>query len=120
MFRFLATAVLLGSLGLSGCTATRSGDPRFEHEDVPESFERAQSIENEALKLVSNGNRTRHPGRRREFFSRAIHLLQEARQLYEDELVEKKGTPERQRTIEVEMDRISDQIAKLHKDRPAE
>ena len=43
-----------------------------------------------------------------------------ARQLYEDELMNKKGNHERQRTIESEMDRISDQIAKLHKDRPAQ
>ena len=110
--------VLLGALALSGCASGR-GDPRWENEDVPESFLRAQDMENEALKLVSNANKTRHSGRRREFFSRAIYMLQEARQLYENELVGNKGTHELQRTIEREMDRISDDIARLHADRPA-
>lgn len=120
MFRFVAIAVLLGAVGLSGCASNQSGDLRFEHEDVPDSFLRAREFENESLKLVASGNRTRHTGRRREFFNRAISLLREARQLYEDELVYRKSNDERQRTIEFEMDRISDRIAALYKDRPVQ
>jgi hypothetical protein len=120
VFRNAAIVSLLTAFALSGCAAPENKDPRFDHVDVPDSFLHARDLENEALKLVADGNRIRHTRRRREHLSRAISLLKDARQLYEDELVENGGNPERQRTIEAEMDRISDHIERVHRERPAE
>lgn len=112
----IAPAALAG--GLTGC-ASDGASARFENEDVPKNFVRVRQMEDYALEMVERGNQTRHPARRGEYFDRAINALREARLLYEDELIEEPGTPARQATIEREMERLSDHIARIHKERPA-
>jgi hypothetical protein len=110
----LVLAVVAGPVG---CASSSSGRV-LDHEDMPRNFERVREMEDYALSLVERANRTRHPGRRRDLMTRALEHLKEARQLYEDELVEEPATPARQATIEQEMERLSDHIERIHKERP--
>jgi hypothetical protein len=123
MLRFVLISLLLAPVALTGCFSTQdTANPHLVNEDVPTSLRRAQALEEQALDKVSAGNRRRNTGKRRALFNHAISLLREARLCYEEELLRDggKATPERHRNIEAEIKRISDHIALLHKDRPAE
>lgn len=116
----LAALLLAIPMTFAGCASDNGGREHLENEDLPESFHRARELENQAFEQVEKGNRRRHAGKRRQHFDSAIALLRQARDLYENELIENKGTVERRNTMEREMDRLSDEIAKLHKARPTE
>ncbi len=120
MVRFALAAALFFAVpfALLGCTSPTTGTEHLDNEDLPEAFERARELENLANAQIAKGNGRKHPHKRREHFNHALHLLREARDLFEQEALENKGTPERQKTIEREMDRLSDQIEQLHKIRP--
>ena len=119
----LALIVLVAPLLLSGCAAQedRERGRLMEHEDAPKSMQRARFYEEKALEQVRAGNSTKKPGKRKELYDDALDLFRQARQLYEDELLrDQNATPERKRNLRAEIDRLSDVIDQIHKDRPLE
>ncbi|RMG15219.1 MAG: hypothetical protein D6731_08800 [Planctomycetota bacterium] len=115
---FLLMAWLCWSV--PGCASrAHTLDRRPDLEDAPRCYAEAQELEARALTLIDRANRYRDERRRREHLDRALELLREARQLYEDELVAGPEGELQRTTCEQELERLSDRIAGLVRERPA-
>lgn len=109
--------IALLSLGGVACTSPQ-GSSVAHHEDRPLCMDEAVRIEDQAQKEVRNGHRRVKVEKKAEHYDRAIELLRAARNLYEAELLSGKGTPERDRNIKAELERLEDEIFRLQVDRP--
>ena len=109
--------IALLCFGGVACT-TPQGSNVAHHEDRPRCMDEAVRIEDQAHMEVRNGHRRVKVETQAEHYDRAIALLREARNLYEAELLSGKGTPERDRNIHAELERLEDEIVRLQVDRP--
>lgn len=116
----MRSLLLIALLSFGGVACTSRGETSSvdHHEDRPLCMDEAIRIEDQAQKEVRNGHRRVKVEKKGEHYDRAIELLREARNLYEAELLTNKGTPERHRNIEAEIDRLEDEIYRLQVDRP--
>lgn len=115
----LALTLLAAPLALGGCAAQEDRRRSRAEHDVPSSLERARLLEERAIADVAAANDKTDLGKRREYYDRAIAKLEEARELHTEELINDPGGPEEQRLIEQEIRRLDEQIAELHRVRPA-
>ncbi len=115
----LAWAVALGG---AGCVAQedQAQGRRFEGKDVPRCWARAHFHENRAIKAVESANRTDGTARKRELFDEAIGNFRTAIELYEQELLDDPGTPDKQQTLRDEIARLEDMLERTYKARPQE
>ena len=67
---------------------------------------------------IADARRSNSRLKKREYFERALDYLRQARQLFEDELVETPRPSERQRNLELEIARLDAKIERTHRDRP--
>lgn len=109
----LCAGVALLVLGCQAPPPTRAPN-----EDRPRCFVEARRLEDDATKEVALGNTTRDQKKRIELYDHAIELMRQARRLYEDELLKDPGTPERERSLRGEIERLDDEIERIHQERP--
>ena len=108
--------LLWGAPTLSGCVAQEDQRrSQLEHEDVPSSLERARFLEDRAIDSEAAANRRDDPAKRRELYDRAIADLAEAQRLHEEELKTQPGSPEKQRFLQDEIDRLAERVTELHR-----
>lgn len=116
----LVVAAALSTLVGGGCVSSGTQSDHVANDDVPRAYHRARFLEDRGLEAVDEGSdATRPPSRRRERYDDAIQFFKEARQLYEDELLNDTGAPpERRRNVELEVERLDGMILRTHKAKP--
>jgi hypothetical protein len=113
------TYLLTLALFVGAATGCASEAPaREHHEDQPKAFLQARQVEDQATTEIRHGNNTRDVGKRKEFYDRAIALMRRARRLYEDELINDPGTPEKRDNLDREINRLDAEIKRIHEERP--
>ena len=112
LFLILALAVFS-----PGCTSTTKQHVEH-HPDRPACMDAALELEDEAHKEVRLGVNRLHKEETAMHYDKALGLLRDARQLYEDELIAATGTPEAQRNAQGEIDRLDASIRRLSDEKP--
>ncbi|MDC3379316.1 hypothetical protein OAX78_03440, partial [Planctomycetota bacterium] len=106
---------------LVGCVAQedRQIGRTIDHEDAPRSLQNARQFEELGIDAVANARNTDDTRRKREYYDEALVNYREARQLYENELLDDRGTPEKQENLRAEIDRLSDEIERITRVKPS-
>ncbi len=119
--RLFRGILLLGVLAYPGCLAKedRHLGAGPVHSHTPESYQSARFLETLALEELTEGNRLRNPERRRTRHDAAIRFLRRARLLLEEELLGSVPNLEQDEYLEAVIERLSHQIADIHRLRPS-
>ena len=115
----MRSLLLIASLSLFSVACTSSGGSAVEHHaDRPACMDAATELEDQAHKEVRLGVNRLKKEKRAMHYDLAMGYPRDARQLYEDELLAGKGTPESQRAAKIQIERLSDEIQRLHDEKP--
>lgn len=110
---------LIACLSLFSVACTSNGGAQVEHHpDRPACMDAATELEDKAHKEVRLGVNRLKKEKRAMHYDLAMGYLRDARQLYEDELLSGKGTPESRRSAEIQIERINEDIQRLHDEKP--
>lgn len=115
----MRSLLLIASLSLFSVACTSGNkNPVAHHPDRPDCMDSAIELEDMAHKEVRLGVNRLKKEKRAMHYDLAMGYLRDARQLYEDEVLAGKGTPESQRSANMQIERLSNEIQRLHDEKP--